>query len=196
VTAQQHRDPRLDRSRAAILAAAVDLLSAGGVQRVTIDAVTSRSGVARSTLYRHFPTSTELLAAAFRELLPPLPEPDPALPPREKLLQLVRGQAEQLEHVPTMAAVIWIQAGGFPGKAPSAGERELRQHIIDNYRRPFDPVLTECLRGSPGQRDLDLAAARLVGPLLFNALFTVQRNDEAFCVRLVDDFLAATARSR
>ncbi|NKQ58134.1 TetR/AcrR family transcriptional regulator [Amycolatopsis sp. K13G38] len=192
------RDPRLDRSRAAILSAAVELLSEGGVQRVTIEAVTARSGVARSTLYRHFRNNTELLAAAFRELLPPLPEPDPALPARDRLLQLVLDQADQIAHVPAMAAVTWMAASGYSAETPSAGERTrldaLRQHIIDNYRRPFDPVLTECL--SDSEREIDLALARLIGPLVFNALVTGRPNDREFCTRLVDEFLAATARSR
>lgn len=83
------RDPRLDRSRSAILSAAVALLSEGGVKQVTVDAVTARSGVARSTLYRHFPNNTELLAAAFQELLPPLRLPETGLPARERLLRLV-----------------------------------------------------------------------------------------------------------
>ena len=58
-----HVDPRVERSRAVITSAATDLLMQGGVHAVTVDAVIARSGVARSTIYRHFPASTDLLAA-------------------------------------------------------------------------------------------------------------------------------------
>ncbi|WP_236791110.1 TetR/AcrR family transcriptional regulator [Amycolatopsis sp. GM8] len=194
MTGVERRDPRLDRSRAAILTAAVELLSDGGINRVTIEAVTARSGVARSTLYRHFANSTELLAAAFQELLPPLEAPDPGGSPRERLLRLVRDQAGQIAQAPTMAAVIWMTASGLSGERPAdAGERTrldaLRRHIVDRYREPFHPVLADCLAGRPRQADIDLAAAQLIGPLLFNALITRRPNDTAFCTRLVDDFL-------
>ncbi|OXM72709.1 MULTISPECIES: TetR/AcrR family transcriptional regulator [Amycolatopsis] len=192
MTTQQvpgRRDPRLDRSRSAILSAAVALLAEGGVRAVTIEAVTSRSGVARSTLYRHFPNNTELLAAAFQELLPPLDAPAEGTP-RDRLLRLVLAQAAQIEGAPAMAALVWMAAIGLGGP-PDEGERgrlaALRDHVVDTYRRPFDVVLADCLPGDP---DVDFAAARLVGPLLFNALILRRPSDEAFCARLVDDFLA------
>ncbi|MBK1783486.1 TetR/AcrR family transcriptional regulator [Prauserella cavernicola] len=186
------RDPRLDRSRSAILSAAVELLSEGGVKAVTIDAVTARSGVARSTLYRHFPNNVELLAAAFQELLPPLRLPAAGGAPRDRLLRLVRAQAEQIESAPALAAVVWLATVGLTTDAPSDDERSrlaaLRERIVDNLRGPFDAVLTECL----GDRDIDHAAAQLVGPLLFNTLITRRPNDERFCARVVDDYLAGS----
>ncbi|WP_431875796.1 TetR/AcrR family transcriptional regulator [Amycolatopsis sacchari] len=186
------RDPRLDRSRSAILSAAVALLSEGGVRQVTIEAVTARSGVARSTLYRHFPTSVELLAAAFQELLPPLRLPDPDATPRDRLLQLVVAQAEQIDRAPAVAAVVWLSTLGLSG-VPSGAEDQsrlgaLREHVVERYRGPFEAVLAECLPSS--ERDIDVAAAQLVGPLLFNALVTGRPSDRGFCVRIVDDFLA------
>jgi TetR/AcrR family transcriptional regulator, regulator of autoinduction and epiphytic fitness len=189
------RDPRLDRSRTAILAAAAALLSEGGIRRVTIEAVTARSGVARSTLYRHFPNSGELLAAAFQELLPPIQAPPASDPPRDRLLQLVLDQADQIERAPTMAAAIWMTASGLSAEVPTdPAERTqldiLRQRIIDRYRRPFDPVLRDCMGGTPRPQDIDLAAAQLIGPMLFNTLITRRPNDREFCTRLVDDFLA------
>jgi TetR/AcrR family transcriptional regulator of autoinduction and epiphytic fitness len=192
VTTQQvpgRRDPRLDRSRSAILSAAVALLAEGGVRQVTIEAVTARSGVARSTLYRHFANSTELLAAAFQELIPPLNPPEGGTP-RDRLLRLVLAQAGQIERAPALAALVWMATIGLSG-SPDDGERgrlaALREHVVDTYRRPFDAVLADLL---PGADHIDFAAARLVGPLLFNALILRRASDAEFCTRLVDDFLA------
>lgn len=42
---------------------------------MTIDAVTRHANVARATLYRHFPSSNDLVAAAFMSLIPPPPMP-------------------------------------------------------------------------------------------------------------------------
>ena len=57
-------DPRRVRSRQRLLDAAVTLLNSGGVEAVTVEAVTRLSRVARTTLYRHFESSTDLVAAA------------------------------------------------------------------------------------------------------------------------------------
>ena len=53
-------------ARARILDAAYELFSQNGIQAVGIDAVISRSGVARQTLYRHF-ASKQALVLAFLE---------------------------------------------------------------------------------------------------------------------------------
>lgn len=58
-------DPRLARTRARALGAAYALLLERGVGQVTVDEVSERSGVAKSTLYRHWPSLDELLSEAF-----------------------------------------------------------------------------------------------------------------------------------
>jgi hypothetical protein len=68
-------DPRPARSRARLLEAAAAFLRSGGPSAVTVDAVTRGANVARATLYRHFPSGNDLLAAAFNSLIPPAPTP-------------------------------------------------------------------------------------------------------------------------
>lgn len=58
------------RSRAKLLDAATRLLVRGGPQGVTVDAVAEQSGVAKSTLYRHWRSVDELLIAVVRENMP------------------------------------------------------------------------------------------------------------------------------
>ena len=72
----QRESPRTHRTREAVVRSAVDLLVEGGVGAVTVEAVVQRSGVARSTIYRHWPTRGEMVAAAFAELMPPLSGPE------------------------------------------------------------------------------------------------------------------------
>ena len=47
-----------------------------GLGAVTIDEVARRSGVAKTTVYRHFPTKPELLVAALDQLVGPPVAPD------------------------------------------------------------------------------------------------------------------------
>lgn len=58
-------DPRLARTRARALEAAYDVLLERGVGQVTVDDVVERSGVSRSTLYRHWTSLDALLSDAF-----------------------------------------------------------------------------------------------------------------------------------
>jgi AcrR family transcriptional regulator len=52
-----------ENARERILGAAYDLFSQRGVQAVAVDAIITRSGVARQTLYRHFGSKQELVLA-------------------------------------------------------------------------------------------------------------------------------------
>ena len=61
-------DPRVARTRQVVLTAAADLLAEDGFERICIDAVAERSGVARSTIYRNWPDRTALFVEAFRAL--------------------------------------------------------------------------------------------------------------------------------
>lgn len=57
-------DPRIARTRAVVLDAATKLLSEQGSSGFTVDAVVARSGVAKTTIYRHWPCKEDLFMAA------------------------------------------------------------------------------------------------------------------------------------
>lgn len=58
-------DPRLDATRSQALAAALTLLQEEGALAVTHAAISARTGISRSTLYRHWPKLDALRNAAF-----------------------------------------------------------------------------------------------------------------------------------
>src|ERR1700736_4932072 len=82
-------DPRWLRSRTRLLDAAVDLLRTGGIEAVTMHAVTKASKVARPPLYRHFGCSSDLLAATLERLLPAVTPPPSTGSLRDRLVELV-----------------------------------------------------------------------------------------------------------
>ncbi|MBY8849382.1 TetR/AcrR family transcriptional regulator [Saccharothrix longispora] len=65
---------RSDRSRRAILVAALELVEAVGYARLTIEAVAARAGVGKQTIYRWWPAKGPLLFDAFVELVPAVPD--------------------------------------------------------------------------------------------------------------------------
>src|SRR5689334_25448456 len=56
-------ETQIPGARERILDAAYELFSREGIQAVGVDAVISRSGVARQTLYRHFASKEDLVLA-------------------------------------------------------------------------------------------------------------------------------------
>jgi AcrR family transcriptional regulator len=69
-------DPRVARTRAAVLAAAIDILAERGYSGFSVEGVVERTGVAKTTLYRHWPARDDLLAAAISQLGGTGPLPD------------------------------------------------------------------------------------------------------------------------
>ena len=67
-------DSRIARTRAAVLRSATDLLVEGGPSAVTIDAIVARSGVAKSTIYRHWESRDDILVAVIEHCAPDIAE--------------------------------------------------------------------------------------------------------------------------
>jgi AcrR family transcriptional regulator len=61
--------PRSEQARRAILAAALELVRADGYAAATIDAVARRAGVARTTIYRWWPSGAALLVDVLVDIL-------------------------------------------------------------------------------------------------------------------------------
>ncbi len=190
-------DPRRLRSRTRLLDAATKLLSDGGIEAVTIDAVTRASKVARTTLYRHFGSSTELLAAAFERLLPQVTPPPATGPLRDQLIELLSRQAMLFQEAPLhVTTLAWVALGPIANGGSEAHDRHaLRTRIIDQYLQPFDLVLQSpeaC--AELDQFDFELILCQLVGPVAFARLTGLRTIDRHDCERIVDDFLAAHRR--
>ena len=63
-TRQAGDDPRVTRTRAHALEVTLELAADSGLHACTFDAVSERSGIARSTLYRHWANQSELVMDA------------------------------------------------------------------------------------------------------------------------------------
>ncbi|AWT52430.1 TetR/AcrR family transcriptional regulator [Mycolicibacterium smegmatis] len=194
-------DPRPARSRARLLEAATALLRSGGPSAVTVDAVTRAANVARATLYRHFPSGNDLLAAAFRQLIPAAPTPPQEGTLRDRLIALVSAQAELIAEAPvTVTAMSWLALGADMEHLPLSASPEvlsLRERVAEQYAAPFEAIFTSPeARAELGHVDRAQAAALLLGPIVLGKLSTLPEFDYAACVRsAVDGFLATHRRT-
>ena len=87
-----------------VMAAAIDLLSEVGYRKLTFELLAQRSGVARSTIYRHWSTMPELAIDAFDKALGPPPE----LPDHGNLHDDLIASFERLAHL--LRRSIWGKA--------------------------------------------------------------------------------------
>jgi AcrR family transcriptional regulator len=198
-------DPRPALSRARLLDAATALLRAGGPSAVTIDAVTRSANVARATLYRHFPSANDLVAAAFMRLIPPPPMPpeDGAL--RDRLIAIVTAWADMIAEAPTtLTAMAWLSLGPDIGRLPESGEsesgspavRSLRERIAEQYSAPFDVIFDgPQVAAELKPVDRTTAFALLIGPLAFGRISTLTEFDyRTVAIAAVDGFLKCFAK--
>ena len=186
-------DPRVERSRTAVLDAAAGLLLEGGVPALTVEAVVERSGVARSTIYRHWATRRDLLVAAFERLMPPVADPDVEGPLGERLQTLLEAQVRNLRRA-TWAAAIPTMLEATSRDPELAGVRE---RLREQHRGPVRRTLERAIeRGElPGDTDIDEAVSQLAGPIMFRQLISGEPIDAEFGRRVVQLFLASRRRA-
>ncbi|MDG2113524.1 MAG: TetR/AcrR family transcriptional regulator [Actinomycetota bacterium] len=126
--------PRSEAARAKMLDAATELLLAAGVRGFNIDEVARRSGVAKTTIYRHFGTKGELLAASLDRFIPIPPTPDTGSL-RDDLLEFLEG-------VRPIFANDALRAVSFEIFTEARREPELRAAYMALMQRRAGPTLT------------------------------------------------------
>lgn len=177
----QRVDPRIERSRARLLAAATDLIVEAGPQALTVDAVAERSGVAKSTLYRHWPSREALMVDVLRANMPDLPELDPTHGFEPCLRGYLRALAD------TLADPEWARI--LPALFALKQQVAEVGRLTDADREEKVALLAELLEAGAAEgvipRGLDphAVAATLVGPLMMCAL-----GGDTDSVRSVADF--------
>nr|AQW35078.1 TetR family transcriptional regulator [Streptomyces griseoruber] len=183
-------DPRAERSRAAALAAARDLLVEQGWSAVTHVAVAARSGVGRSTLYRHWPDASGLVRDVIAQRISTARVPLTGVL-REDLVHQLDG-LRHLLHDPVsdrgLRAVI-ERAGVDPVFARL--KEDLYRHGSQDFRTILEAART---RGELApDLDVDLAVDQLAGPLMYRRLLAGRPVTEEYARQVVDDFLTAHA---
>jgi AcrR family transcriptional regulator len=177
-------DPRIERSRMVILAAAVDALAEVGYGGVTIESVAARAGVGKSTIYRHWPDKLALIADAFETFHEQM-VPDLSDRPARQSVELLIGHVAEVVVDSTFSRCIPALIEGAE-RDPRVREfhhrysAERRQALIDQIARgvrehEFRPEL-----------DPELATTALLGVLFYRRLMTGEPFDPADAGQLVD----------
>jgi AcrR family transcriptional regulator len=173
--------------KGASLAATYELLTEAGLSGVSVDEVSRRSGVAKTTIYRYWPTRAALLLEACVQCAPRLQAPNTGSL-RGDLIALALTMAQRL------------QTGRWSSALPSiidAAERdeeiaELQSRQHAGMMSAFSTIATRAQER--GELDASLDASELTsaiaGPLFYRRWFSRQKLDEAFVRRVVDRALS------
>jgi len=169
--------------KSASLAAAYELLTEAGLSGVSFDEVSRRSGVAKTTIYRHWPSRSALLFDAVMQFAPRLQTPATGNF-RGDLTALALGLAQRL------------QTGRWSSAMPSiidAAERdkevaEFQSRTHAGMMSGFSAIAARAqARGELGPNfDVSDLTAAIAGPLFYRRWFSRQELDDAFVRGVVE----------
>ncbi len=171
------RPPSAD-ARDRILRAAHEMLLTDGFARLTIDAVATRSGTSKPTIYRHWANAQELAMAALIEAFPPPPE----LAPDEALEQ----------HLARIIATFATTRGRQVALALAAADAEselaraFRTHVILNSRQAGRAILDAGIRAGriALPPDMDALLDMIYGAVFFRLILRHRPLDAALAAEL------------
>jgi len=186
-TLQSVARPRSEEARQAALTATVDLMLDSGVESVTFDDVAARSGVAKTTLYRHFGSKQAMVVEAAGSCFETVPTPDTG-----DLLQDLSILFDQKRHSASHRQLTEL----FP-MLIAAGDRDpelraLLQRQHEERRRPTRTVLQLAqLRGEISRElDLEVAVSMVLGPFTIRKLIDRQEVTDEFAERVLREVVA------
>jgi len=178
---------RSQRARQAVLDATADLVAEVGVERTTIDEIASRSGVAKTTIYRHFNSKQALVVEAVHACTH-IPVVTDTGSLRDDLISCFSG---------TTKASYDGRLGDMMLSLMDAAQRDpelgrLVRAQTDQRRRFATEVIERAVsRGDlPAEVDVDLLVTLVAGPLIYTKLVRRQRVTDELVAAVVDSVLS------
>jgi AcrR family transcriptional regulator len=181
-------DPRCTRSQQRVLAAAVALLREEGLPGLTFEAVAARSGVAKTTIYRHFHNRDGLHLAAIESVGPSL-----TMPSTDDLVAdvvvFLDGLNRTLHHS-DFGAILLTALDASERSKPMA---DLALAAAQQRRAQLVRRLKAAQKSGvlAADADLDLACSQLLGPLFYRRCMSRQATSSAFVANLAGGVLTS-----
>lgn len=157
--------PRSAEADEAIALATMELLAENGFEGVTVEAVASRAGVAKSTVYRRYPCRTELLVEVIRREAAQVREEVDTGSLVHDLVALARRLRDGLTGSTFGRALPAVMAAA----ASHAPVHEARQAFVATRRAPTLAAVSRAIdRGElPGGTDPSQVVDLLAGPVFY-----------------------------
>lgn len=163
-------DRRIARTRTAVRRATLELLGSRGYAAFSVEGVAAAAGVAKSTIYRHWPTKLALIADSL-ETLNEQPQPDLSA-------TTARGQVVQLiDHLVTAFADSVLSAC-IPALIEAAEHHDEVTEFLHAYSARRRQTLTDTIQRGvdngelSGAIDAELAALALSGAVIYRRVLS------------------------
>ena len=189
-TVTGHMDPRVARTHDAVMQAATELLLEGGPAALTVDGVVARSGVAKSTVYRHWATRDDLVLDVLSSCAPRLEPIDDAADFDEALRRLIESFIAVLddEHWSRVMPSMLMLKNELGPLADL--DNDIKQQQADVVTGVLQRGVDEGALPAAVLDDIDLAVTLLAGPVLMAGLTGMVPLDESLARRVIAQFMA------
>ena len=176
-------DPRVLVSRERVLTTTLDLLTEAGLDELTIDEISRRSGVAKTTIYRHWPNRSALVIDACLRMT----DGEEAPPDTGSLDGDVRAILTHIAESLTTARWSSIVPSIVDAAEHDPAFADIHSQIQRRHAAPLRSALERAaLRGEiPSAADRDAMAAALLGPLFYRRWFSREQIDAAFLEMII-----------
>jgi AcrR family transcriptional regulator len=167
-------DDRVRRSKASVLKVTAELLTETGLGGVSVDEVARRSGVAKTTIYRHWPTRSDLLIEACSQL-----GTEQEVPDTGSLEGDVSALLTNLAELLLTARWASVVPSVIDAAERDADVAVIHGRIQRGHARPFQEVIARAKRNGEISPSVDSATmiAALIGPLFYRRWFSRESLD-------------------
>lgn len=191
---QGGQNPRTIRVRKLILDAAVDLLSSHGAGDVTAVRIAQETGVARTTIYRHWPDQSRLLLDTIDAMVAPHGPTTLTNDTEADLIAALCNLRTRMARRPFRQVFAALLSHANRDRTFVAAQ----QRFVNGVLQPITDILTGAIaRGDlPATVDVPRAAAVLAGPLFHQHVMLRASIDDDLITTTVNQFLDIDAEMR
>jgi len=185
-------DPRVLVSRERVLTATLDLLTETGLGELTIDDISRRSGVAKTTIYRHWANRSALVIDACSRMTDGQQAP-PDTGSLEGDLRAILAAIADLLGTARWSSILPSIVDAAEHDPEFAGIHSRIQH---GHAAPLRAALDRAAtRGQiPPAADRNAIAAALLGPLFYRRWFSREQIDAEFMEMIIRSAIAGLHR--
>jgi AcrR family transcriptional regulator len=177
-TREEALDPRVLVSRERVLTTTLDLLTEAGLDELTIDDISRRSGVAKTTIYRHWPNRSGLVIDACSRMT----DGEEAPPDTGSLEGDVRAILTNIAELLGTARWSSIVPSIVDVAEHDPAFADIHARIQRGHAAPLKAAIDRAAsRGDiTPKADRDAFAAALIGPLFYRRWFSREPIDTEF----------------
>jgi AcrR family transcriptional regulator len=189
-TPVEEQDPRVARTREAVRDAVRSLVRRAGFEAVSHQQVAEEAGIGRATVYRHWPSRTDLLLHALAEVEAPRNWQSTGTLATDLARELERLQ-RTLSGSPLVPELVALIGRAEWNPELRATKAELLASGTAGLRRSLEAAVE---RGElSGSLDIDAAIARLAGPLFYRRVLAHAPLEDAFVSEVITGFMREVA---